>query len=201
MEIHLEVASDEVRLVDMVGTGAADIQFLQRHDVRPAARDHLGDAGGRQPPIGAATAVDVVGQNAKHEGAGLGAGRRRDAAPPFVRLWRAGAAANDLCCAVRSCLPIRHGLPLPRTCMRYVPGAVLARTVGAAAGSVEERRRQRKRSQLRGDVRRDLSRRSRLRCSRRSFHSRNGTAMSDPSSSVRLLDSAGFMRTIGEDHS
>jgi hypothetical protein len=59
MEFHTEAAGDRIRLVDVAGTSAADIQLLKGDDVRPAARNHLGNAGGRQAPVGAAAAVDV----------------------------------------------------------------------------------------------------------------------------------------------
>jgi hypothetical protein len=66
MHLHAKLARDHMRLVDPAGAEASDIEFLKQHDVRLRICDHRGDALGRQPPIAADAAMDVVRHDPGH---------------------------------------------------------------------------------------------------------------------------------------
>ena len=68
MRCHLEQIGDPCRLIDATGTGAADIEFLKRDDVGARRRDDLCDALRVHPPVGADTAMNIVGENGEDAG-------------------------------------------------------------------------------------------------------------------------------------
>jgi len=91
VEAHAELLGERMGLVDATAAVAADVQFLQGDDVRPATGDHLGHAVDVQPPVGPQALVDVVGQDTGHEPVraprlGLRQGERADQkAMPIAR--------------------------------------------------------------------------------------------------------------------
>jgi hypothetical protein len=82
---HPEALGDLVRLVHVAGAGAADVQLLQRHDVRLQGRQHVGDPRDVEPAIVPDAAMHIVGQDARHGGRTFGFHlRRRQARRPSL---------------------------------------------------------------------------------------------------------------------
>ena len=84
MQVHAEPGRDRRGLVDAAAAHPADPHLLQRHDVRPAGGDDVGDTAGRDLPVRPEPAVDVVGQNSRRC---FPVGRRVQvpASPPLAR--------------------------------------------------------------------------------------------------------------------
>ena len=77
MKLHLQVAGDQVGLVDSAGACPANVEFLQRHDVRRVLGDQPGDTLGRHPTVHADAAMDVIGYDPKPPSAGIPATDQR----------------------------------------------------------------------------------------------------------------------------
>ena len=62
---HLQCLRDQVGLVGHMGPLQAGVQFLQRHDVRIADVDHLGDPQGGDLAVDADATVHIIGHHGK----------------------------------------------------------------------------------------------------------------------------------------
>jgi hypothetical protein len=65
VKAHAEQMSDGMGLINATGTKAPDIEFLERHHIGLAGRDHLGDPPWVCSSVCADAAVDIVGQDAQ----------------------------------------------------------------------------------------------------------------------------------------
>jgi hypothetical protein len=92
MEAHAESAGDGVRLVEAAAARAPGIELLKRHDIGPRVGDHGRDPLGREPPVRAAAAMDVVGEDPERGSSARTRPRqRRDHLPPRPRTARAAS--------------------------------------------------------------------------------------------------------------
>jgi hypothetical protein len=60
---HPKFMGDQLGLIDMTAAAAADIHFLEAHNVRLAGCDDADNAPGRQLPVKPKAPVNIVGQN------------------------------------------------------------------------------------------------------------------------------------------
>ena len=75
VEMHAQALGDGVGLVDHAGARAADVHFLEGHDIRLTLGDHRRHPADVEPTVDADATMDVVGHDPGH-GSGVKPRRR-----------------------------------------------------------------------------------------------------------------------------